>query len=101
MTGDQSSAVGWAERPGGGMLARMLAEAFHSAEQSDRDSQPCATCGKVMPATSSGTRGNEPVAMTTVSGASDRPLRPPRPCASTTRAATPATWGEAIEVPCR
>ena len=45
MTGDQGSAVGWAERPGGGMLARMLAEAFHSAEQSDRDSQPCATCG--------------------------------------------------------
>ncbi|QDK01379.1 hypothetical protein SEA_WATERT_110 [Microbacterium phage WaterT] len=36
---------GWAEEPGGGMLAGLIADAFHRAEQRDRDSEPCGRCG--------------------------------------------------------
>ena len=36
---------GWAEGPGGGMLANAIAAAFARAEQRDRDNEPCPTCG--------------------------------------------------------
>ena len=36
---------GWANGPGGGMLAGLIAEAFMRAEQRDRDNRPCPSCG--------------------------------------------------------
>lgn len=36
---------GWAEGPGGGTLAGLIADALFRAEQRDRDSEPCPTCG--------------------------------------------------------
>ncbi len=36
---------GWAETPGGGLLGRLIADAFGRAAQRDLDNEPCATCG--------------------------------------------------------
>lgn len=37
--------AGWAEGPGGGMLANAIVAAFARVEQRDRDNEPCPTCG--------------------------------------------------------
>ena len=36
--------TGWAEGPGGGVLAGLMGEAFAHAAQRDRDNEPCPKC---------------------------------------------------------